>query len=83
MLDLKAQYASIRDEIRAAIDEVLAAQHFILGPQVKAFEQEMAAYCGTKFAIGVASGTDALILALHACGVAPSDEVMVPTFSYI
>ncbi|MGH9796211.1 MAG: DegT/DnrJ/EryC1/StrS family aminotransferase [Candidatus Acidiferrales bacterium] len=83
MLDLKAQYASIRDEIRAAIDEVLAAQHFILGPQVKAFEQEMAAYCGTKFAVGVASGTDALILALHACGVGPGDEVIVPTFSYI
>lgn len=83
MLDLKAQYASIRDEVRAAIDEVLEAQHFILGPQVKAFEQEMAAYCGTKFAIGVASGTDALILALHACGVVPGDEVIVPTFSYI
>lgn len=83
MLDLKAQYASIREEIRAAIDQVLDAQQFILGPQVKAFEAEMAAYCGTKFAVGVASGTDALILALHACGVGPGDEVIVPTFSYI
>ncbi len=83
MLDLKAQYASIRGEIRAAIDQVLDAQQFILGPQVKAFEAEMAAYCGTKFAVGVASGTDALILALHACGVRPGDEVIVPTFSYI
>lgn len=83
MLDLKAQYAGIRDEIRAAIDQVLESQHFILGPQVKAFEEEMAAYCGTRFAVGVASGTDALILALHACGVGPGDEVIVPTFSYI
>jgi len=82
-LDLKAQYATIRDEIRAAIDQVLDSQHFILGPQVKAFEEEMAAYCGTRHAVGVASGTDALILALHACGVGPGDEVIVPTFSYI
>jgi dTDP-4-amino-4,6-dideoxygalactose transaminase len=83
MLDLKAQYGKIRDEVRAAIDQVLEAQQFILGPQVKAFEEEMAAYCGTKFAVGVASGTDALILALHACGAGPGDEVVVPTFSYI
>jgi dTDP-4-amino-4,6-dideoxygalactose transaminase len=83
MLDLKAQYAGIRDEIRAAMDEVLDSQHFILGPQVQAFEQEMAAYCGTKHAVGVASGTDALILALHAAGAGPGHEVIVPTFSYI
>lgn len=83
MLDLKAQYASIRNEIRAAIDEVLESQHFILGPNVKALETEMASYCGTRFAVGVASGTDALILALHAAGVGPGDEVICPTFSYI
>jgi len=83
MLDLKAQYASIREEIRAAIDGVLAAQHFILGPNVKALEEEMAAYCGTKYAIGVASGTDALILAMHAAGAGPGAEVICPTFSYI
>ena len=83
MLDLKAQYASIRNEIRAAIDEVLEAQHFILGPNVKALEAEIASYCGAKFAVGVASGTDALILALHAAGVGPGDEVICPTFSYI
>jgi dTDP-4-amino-4,6-dideoxygalactose transaminase len=83
MLDLQAQYATIRKEIAAAIQQVLDSQHFILGPQVKAFEEEMAAYCGTRFAVGVASGTDALILALHACGVGPGDEVIVPTFSYI
>ncbi len=83
MLDLKAQYAGIREEIRVAIDAVLDSQHFILGPQVKSFEDEIAAYCSAKFAVGVASGTDALILALHAAGAGPGDEVIVPTFSYI
>ncbi len=83
MLDLKAQYASIRGEIRAAIDGVLDSQQFILGPNVTALETEIAAYCGTQFAIGVASGTDALILALHAVGVGPGDEVICPAFSYI
>ena len=83
MLDLKAQYAAIRDEVRAAIDGVLEAQHFVLGPNVKALEEELAAYCGTKFAVGVASGTDALILALHAAGAGPGTEVICPTFSYI
>lgn len=83
MLDLKAQYAAIRDEIRAAIDGVLESQQFILGPNVAALESEIAAYCGSKFAVGVASGTDALILALHALGVGRGDEVICPTFSYI
>lgn len=82
-LDLRAQYASIREEIRAAIDAVLESQIFILGPQVQALEQELAAYCGTRFAIGVASGTDALLLALYACGVRAGDEVIVPGFTYI
>lgn len=83
MLDLKAQYASIREEVRAAIDGVLESQHFILGPNVQAFEEEMATYCGARFAIGLASGTDALILSLHAAGVGPNDEVICPTFTYI
>jgi dTDP-4-amino-4,6-dideoxygalactose transaminase len=83
MLDLRAQYASIREEIHAALDEVLKAQHFILGPNVELLEKEIAAYCGSRFAVGVASGTDALILALHAAGVGPGDEVLVPSFSYI
>ena len=82
-LDLRAQYASIREEIRAAIDAVLESQVFILGPQVQALEQELAAFCGTPFAIGVASGTDALLLALYSCGVRPGDEVIVPAFTYI
>ena len=82
-LDLRAQYAAIAGEIRAAIEEVLQSQHFILGPQGVALEQELARVCGGRFAVGVASGTDALILALHACGVGPGDEVIVPTFTYV
>lgn len=83
MLDLKAQYASIRSEIQAALDGVLDSQHFILGPQVQALEAEIARYCGRKFGVGVASGTDAIILALRAAGIGPGDEVLVPSFSFI
>jgi dTDP-4-amino-4,6-dideoxygalactose transaminase len=83
MLDLAAQYRSIQDEIHAAINRVLESQHFILGPEVKALEQEVARYCDRKFGVGVASGTDALILALCACGVGPGDEVIVPSFTFI
>src|SRR5215469_15240037 len=83
ILDLKAQYETIREEIQEAIDRVLEKQHFILGPEVKALEQEIAQYCGTKYAVGVASGTDALILGLKACGIGPGDEVIVPSFSFI
>ena len=82
-LDLKAQWLTIKSEIAAAINAVVESQHFILGPQVQALEEEVAKYCGTKFAIGVASGTDALILALHAAGIGPGDEVLMPTFSFI
>lgn len=83
VLDLKAQYATIRAEIRTAVDEVLESQHFILGPRVKALEEELARFSGCSFGVGVASGTDALILALHVCGLKPGDEVIVPAFSYI
>jgi dTDP-4-amino-4,6-dideoxygalactose transaminase len=83
MLDLQAQYASIRDEIRAAIEAVLNSQHFILGPQVTALEEEISRYCGRRFAVGVASGTDALILALRAANIGPGDEVIVPSFTFI
>ena len=82
-LDLKAQWLTIKSEIAAAINAVVESQHFILGPQVQTLEEEVAKYCGTKFAVGVASGTDALILALHAAGVGPGDEVLMPTFSFI
>lgn len=83
MLDLGAQYQSIRAEIREAIDQVLESQHFILGPEVKALENEVAAYCGRRFGVGVASGTDALTLALCASGIGSGDEVIVPSFSFI
>ena len=83
LTDLKAQYASIKDEIDSAIQRVLQNGQFILGPEVKAFEDDMAAYCGTKFAIGVASGTDALHLALLACGIKARDEVITTPFTFI
>jgi dTDP-4-amino-4,6-dideoxygalactose transaminase len=82
-LDLKAQYASIREEVRAAVNAVLDAQHFILGPEVQALEKEVPAFLKCGFGVGVASGTDALILALKACGIGPGDEVLCPSFTYI
>jgi dTDP-4-amino-4,6-dideoxygalactose transaminase len=83
LMDLSAQYAYLCRDIIRAIDEVLQSQHFILGPQVASFEKEVAAYCGSAFGVGVASGTDALVLALHAAGVRAGDEVIVPAFSFI
>ena len=83
MLDLKAQYASIKGEIRAAVDGVLEAQHFILGENVRLLEGEIANYCGRRYGVGVASGTDALILALKVAGVSEGDEVIVPSFTFI
>jgi dTDP-4-amino-4,6-dideoxygalactose transaminase len=83
LTDLKAQYASIKEEIDAAIHRVITKGQFILGPEVKAFEEEMAIYCGTGLAIGVASGTDALNLALLACGIKPGDEVITSPFTFI
>ena len=83
MADLRAQFAAIGGEIRDAIDEVLASQRFILGPQLEALEHEMARYCERRFAVGVASGTDALMLGLRACGVQPGDEVILPAFTFL
>ncbi len=82
LLDLKAQYAPIREEIRAAMDRVCDSQHFILGPEVAALETEVAAYCGARFAVGVSSGTDALLAALMAVGVGVGDEVITTTYSF-
>ena len=82
LLDLQAQYAPIREEIRRAIDEVCDAQALILGPATARFEKNLAAYCGTKHAIGVTSGTDALLVALMAIGIKPGDEVICPTFTF-
>ena len=83
MVDLRAQFATIEKEVRHAIDEILSTQTFILGPQLEAFEREMASYNGSRFAIGVASGTDALALSLRACGVGRDDEVIVPAFTFL
>jgi len=82
-LDLKAQFATIREEVMAAVTRVMESQHFILGPEVKQFEEEIAAKLGAKHAIGCASGTDALILALMAAQIGPGDEVITTPFSFI
>jgi dTDP-4-amino-4,6-dideoxygalactose transaminase len=82
-LDLAAQYAAIGGEIRTAVERVLASQQFILGREGSAFEQEIAQLCGVAQSVGVASGTDALILALRACGVQAGDEVLIPPFTFV
>lgn len=83
MVNLKAQYAEIKDEIEQGLAETIANSHFILGPNVQAFEQETANYLGVKHAIGVASGTDALHLALIALGIGQGDEVITTAFTFI
>jgi len=82
LVDLRAQYATIREEVRSAIDEVLDSMQLTIGPNVRAFDQEWAAYCGTKHAIGVGSGTDALQLAIRACGVSSGDEVITVSHTF-
>ena len=82
LVDLKAQYRTIRDEVRFAIDEVLEGMHLTIGPNVRAFDQEFAAFCGTKHAIGVGSGTDALQLAIRALGISSGDEVITVSHTF-
>jgi len=82
LLDLKRQYLTIKDEIDAAIAEVVESQRFKLGPKVAEFESLMADYCGAKRAVGVASGSDALLLALMACGVGLDDEVITSPYTF-
>jgi len=82
LLDLQAQYRPLRDEILAAIARVCDAQRFIGGPEIEAFEREIAQLVGVEHAVGLSSGTDALLVALMALGVGPGDEVIVPTFSF-
>ncbi len=83
LVDLKAQYNSIKDEINEAIQRVLQSGQFILGPEVETFESEIAAYCQANYAVGVASGTDALHLTLIACGIKPGDEVITTPFTFV
>ncbi|MEK6303078.1 MAG: DegT/DnrJ/EryC1/StrS family aminotransferase [Acidobacteriota bacterium] len=82
LLDLKAQHATIRDEVRDAIDRVVESQHFILGPEVEALEREIAEYSGCSHGIGVSSGTDALLVALMAIDLKPGDEVITTPYTF-
>jgi dTDP-4-amino-4,6-dideoxygalactose transaminase len=81
--DNKKQHSEIREEIDKAISHVVDSGHFILGPNVKALEEESASYCGAKYGIGVASGTDAIHLALRACGIKAGDEVITSPFTFV
>jgi dTDP-4-amino-4,6-dideoxygalactose transaminase len=80
--DLSAQFKSIEDEIKSAMDEVFQNQQFILGSKVQALEETIAQYCRARYAIGVASGSDALLLALMALGIGAGDEVLLPPFTF-
>lgn len=82
LIDLAAQHEPLHAELVAAFERVLQSSSFILGPEVSAFEQEIAAFIGVPHALGVSSGTDALLLALMALGIGPGDEVLVPAFSF-
>src|SRR6185436_16573002 len=82
LLDLKLQYKAIRDEVMRVTEEVYESQHFILGKRVDAFEADFARYCGAKHAVGVSSGTDALLIALMVHAIGPGDEVIVPAYSF-
>ena len=82
LFDIKAQHQAIEPELLAAFERVLRSGHFILGPEVQAFETSVAALAGTRHAIGVSSGTDAILLALMALGIGPGDEVICPAFTF-
>jgi len=82
MVDLKEQFESIKSEVHAVAEEILGSTRYVLGPHVTELEEKIASYTGTKYAIGVASGTDALYLALRASGVGPGDEVITTPFTF-
>jgi dTDP-4-amino-4,6-dideoxygalactose transaminase len=82
LFDTATPLAALRTELRAAVERVLDSERYILGPEVAAFEQELAAYLGTEHVVGVANGTDAITIALRAMGVGPGDEVVVPSFTF-
>ncbi|HEX9380367.1 MAG TPA: aminotransferase class I/II-fold pyridoxal phosphate-dependent enzyme, partial [Gaiellaceae bacterium] len=82
LVDVKAQYAPLIPELKRAFAEVLESGVFILGPNVKAFEREAAEYLGVDETIGVANGTDAIVLVLDALGIGPGDEVICPSFTF-
>lgn len=82
LVDLKAQYQQIKDEINQAITDVLESSHFIMGKKVTELENEIARYIGTRHAVSCANGTDALVLSLHACGIGEGDEVITSPFTF-
>lgn len=82
LLDLKAQYATIKDEIKPVVDNVLESQRFILGPEVEGLEREIAEFSGVSFAIGVSSGTDALLISLMAAQIESGDEVITTPYTF-
>ncbi len=83
LVDLRAQYQTIKHEVLAAFEDVLEHMQLFLGPHSSTFESEFAAYCGCAYGVGLSSGTDALVLALRACGIGPGDEVITVANSFI
>src|SRR5947199_7094321 len=83
LVDLRAQYQTIKHEVMASFEDVLEHMQQFLGPHSQAFENEFAAFCGSRYGIGVSSGTDALVLALRACGIGPGDEVITVANTFI
>ena len=82
LLDLKPQYAQIKEKVVPEVLEIMESQTFILGPRVEKMEEQLAQYIGAKHAIGVSSGTDALLLALMGLGIGPGDEVITTPFTF-
>src|ERR1700679_499015 len=82
LLDLSAQHQALEPELREAFARVLKSGHFILGPEVERLEKMIAEFTGAKHALGVSSGTDAILLALMALGIGPGDEVLCPSFTF-
>src|SRR5437588_6897570 len=82
LFDLQPQYQTIRDEITPAVERVFESQQFVLSEEVKSLESEIAQYCQTKYAVGCASGSDALLLALMSLGVSDGDEVITSPFTF-
>src|SRR6195256_827708 len=82
LLDLKAQYSAIKADVDAAVAEVMASQHFILGPAVERCEKAVAQYCGCAYGVGVSSGSDALLACLMAEHIGPGDEVITTPYTF-